>query len=77
MSLRSGSYNTPWETVIITDTRKRTPSRLQEGEFTLPGPAYTGILPISLLKWKDLKELSKLLTKKESKMFYDNIPHCE
>ncbi|PSN35721.1 hypothetical protein C0J52_26812 [Blattella germanica] len=35
------------------------------GEFTLPDPAYTGILPISLLKWKDLKELSKLLTKKE------------
>lgn len=54
MSLRSGSYNSLWDTVVITEAQKKS-SSLPEQEFFLPSPAYWKNLPIPLLKWKDLQ----------------------
>ncbi|KAJ9580809.1 hypothetical protein L9F63_024013, partial [Diploptera punctata] len=53
--LRSGSYNGSWESTVITGMRTRSEVTLADGEFALPGPAYMYIIPVPLLKWKDLQ----------------------
>ncbi|XP_022207917.1 uncharacterized protein LOC111064490 [Nilaparvata lugens] len=66
------NYSGHWDNVVITKPKRK---RFHVEQSTLPEFSYTGKLPISMEKYKDIMDLTRYCKNLAAKQFFINLPH--